>query len=131
MARYPGRKIGVVISELLNKKFIFRDTPLTTEEQAVLVAINPENELLYRNVGSARIPKPIANLSATDSSGDANDEASTWDVDSNNNNNEATSSGDQTETEVHSIEIRMPFSMSFMLVFVLFRNRYAITYIAV
>lgn len=23
-------------------------TPLTTEEQAVLVAINPENELLYR-----------------------------------------------------------------------------------
>lgn len=23
--------------------------PLTTEEQAVLVAINPENELLYRN----------------------------------------------------------------------------------
>ena len=41
--------------------FIFSgdDTPLTTEEQAVIVAINPENEKLYRNLSSRRnTPKP-------------------------------------------------------------------------
>lgn len=34
------------------------DTPLTTEEQAVLVAINPENELLYRKTSSVRPDTP-------------------------------------------------------------------------
>lgn len=46
-----------MLSEL--KKNIFSDTPpLTTEEQAVLVAINPENELLYRNTKPARVDTP-------------------------------------------------------------------------
>lgn len=79
-----------------------RGTPLTTEEQAVLVAINPENELLYRNVGSARPAEPTAERSATDSSGAANDEASTWDVDS-NNNEAMTTGGDHTSAEVQHL----------------------------
>lgn len=52
------------------------DVPLTTEELAVLVAINPENELLYRNTGSPRQANSAMN-GGTD--------ASIWDVDSNNN----------------------------------------------
>lgn len=59
------------------------DVPLTTEELAVLVAINPENELLYRNTGSARQD----NVSTVNGGGeDGLEDASTWDVDSNNNN---------------------------------------------
>lgn len=66
----------------LNASTARRDVPLTTEELAVLVAINPENELLYRNTGSARPD----NVTAVNGGGaDGADDASTWDVDSNNN----------------------------------------------
>lgn len=38
--------------------YISDTPPLTTEEQAVLVAINPENELLYRNNKAIRVETP-------------------------------------------------------------------------
>lgn len=37
------------------------DVPLTTEELAVLVAINPENEMLYQNVGQSDLSALVAN----------------------------------------------------------------------